>query len=382
VKVFPYSSSRKRSQRPAAPAKNPGWAAFRQPPREPQLVLRRSVAQSSVCSRVERPQPAGRRIELAAGPCDRGSSCGAERLRNQASSARIFRCRLTVDCGSCSTSHSSATPARARSRSRRSRRRVAIGQGLHPAEVLRQAGDDDGGRRRSEPITKSDERIDGTAGLSRSDLRPAAVALPGRALLEWAAMGGWALDLGTTNTGDRPLGRRASASRAGRAPCDLPEPLGPGAARSAAAGAVRRRPGRPPEPCVDRIGRWPPLERLAFVGPRALIGRPAPRSQLRRWHTRRSFPPSSPPSGQKRSAAGARRAAARDRSRSRARVPSRALAEVKGADGPPARDHRRHVARDRLRGATAPKSRRSCGGSACTASFRRRGRWRPPSDTG
>src|SRR6187397_267322 len=44
-----------------------------------------------------------------------------------------------------------------------------------------------------------------------------------------------------------PLGRRSRSAATGRAARDLPEPLGPGAAGSAAPGAVRRRPGRPPD---------------------------------------------------------------------------------------------------------------------------------------
>src|SRR5262245_47158774 len=48
----------------------------------------------------------------------------SERARTQPASASTFRCRLTVDCGSWTTPHSSATPSSWRSSRRSSRRRV------------------------------------------------------------------------------------------------------------------------------------------------------------------------------------------------------------------------------------------------------------------
>lgn len=87
-------------------------------------------------------------------------------------------------------------------------------------------------------------------------------------------MGGWALDLGTTNTGiarwDDEIGQprlvelpAVCRSRSDQEPLEAPR-LVP---------SIVDLVDRPT--LVDRIGRWPPLERLAFVGRRALIGRPA-----------------------------------------------------------------------------------------------------------
>jgi molecular chaperone DnaK len=87
-------------------------------------------------------------------------------------------------------------------------------------------------------------------------------------------MGAWALDLGTTNTGiaqwDEEMGRprlvdlpAICRDRAGREPLEAPR-LVPSAVD------LLDRPG-----LLDRVGRWPPLERRAFLGHRARIGRPA-----------------------------------------------------------------------------------------------------------
>ena len=87
-------------------------------------------------------------------------------------------------------------------------------------------------------------------------------------------MGGWALDLGTTNTGmarwDDEIGRprlvelpAVCRNRSDQEPLEAPR-LVPSAVD------ILDKPS-----FVDRMGRWPPLERLAFVGHRALIGRPA-----------------------------------------------------------------------------------------------------------
>jgi molecular chaperone DnaK (HSP70) len=87
-------------------------------------------------------------------------------------------------------------------------------------------------------------------------------------------MDGWALDLGTTNTGiarwDDDLGRprlvelpAVCRSRSDGEPFEAPR-LVPSAVD------LIDRPG-----LLDRIGRWPPLERRAFLGRQALIGRPA-----------------------------------------------------------------------------------------------------------
>ena len=87
-------------------------------------------------------------------------------------------------------------------------------------------------------------------------------------------MGGWALDLGTTNTGmarwDDDLGqpRLVELPAICRNPSDQ-EPLEAPRLVPSAVDLVDHPTLR------DRIGRWPPLERLAFVGRRALIGRPA-----------------------------------------------------------------------------------------------------------
>src|SRR5436190_828824 len=87
-------------------------------------------------------------------------------------------------------------------------------------------------------------------------------------------MAGWALDLGTTNTGiaewDDDAGQprlvelpEICRHRAGREPLEAPR-LVPSALD------LLERPA-----LLDRLGRWPPLERRLFLGHRARIGRPA-----------------------------------------------------------------------------------------------------------
>jgi molecular chaperone DnaK (HSP70) len=87
-------------------------------------------------------------------------------------------------------------------------------------------------------------------------------------------MGGWAIDLGTTNTGiaywDDEIGQprllelpAICRDRAGREPLEAPR-LVPSAVD------LIDHPG-----LVDRVGRWPPLERRLFLGHRARIGRAA-----------------------------------------------------------------------------------------------------------
>ncbi len=87
-------------------------------------------------------------------------------------------------------------------------------------------------------------------------------------------MAGWALDLGTTNTGiaewDDDAGQprlvelpAICRDRNGREPLEAPR-LVPSAVD------LLDRPA-----FFDRLGRWPPLERRVFVGHRARIGRPA-----------------------------------------------------------------------------------------------------------
>ena len=76
-----------------------------------------------------------------------------------------FRCRLTVDCGSWRTSHSSATPSSCRSSRRRRRRRVGSARALHPAEQgLGLAGGRRRGRGARKPSLDPDERIHIGAG--------------------------------------------------------------------------------------------------------------------------------------------------------------------------------------------------------------------------
>jgi len=87
-------------------------------------------------------------------------------------------------------------------------------------------------------------------------------------------MAGWALDLGTTNTGvaewDEEAGQprlvflpEVCRRRAGREPLEAPR-LVPSAVE------LLERPR-----LLDRLGRWPALERRVFLGRRARIGRPA-----------------------------------------------------------------------------------------------------------
>jgi molecular chaperone DnaK (HSP70) len=87
-------------------------------------------------------------------------------------------------------------------------------------------------------------------------------------------MSGWALDLGTTNSGlarwDDTLGRPQLV--------ELPE-----VCRLPAAADPLEAPRMVPSAVdffehprlIDRLGSWPPLERRVFLGRRALIGRPA-----------------------------------------------------------------------------------------------------------
>jgi len=87
-------------------------------------------------------------------------------------------------------------------------------------------------------------------------------------------MGGWALDLGTTNTGiarwDDELGQprlvelpAICRNRSDQEPLEAPRLV------PSSLDLVDR------PTLLDRVGRWPPLERRAFLGRRALIGRPA-----------------------------------------------------------------------------------------------------------
>src|SRR4051812_24915456 len=87
-------------------------------------------------------------------------------------------------------------------------------------------------------------------------------------------MAGWALDLGTTNTGvarwDDDVGQprlvelpAVCRNRTSREPLEAPR-LVPSAVD------LSDHPG-----LIDRIGRWAPVERRVFVGHRARIGRPA-----------------------------------------------------------------------------------------------------------
>lgn len=85
---------------------------------------------------------------------------------------------------------------------------------------------------------------------------------------------GWALDLGTTNSGvarwDEVLGRPHLVVLPGI--CRRAEADDPLEAPRLVPSAVHflERPG-----LLDRLGSWPPLERRLFIGRRALIGRPA-----------------------------------------------------------------------------------------------------------
>jgi molecular chaperone DnaK len=87
-------------------------------------------------------------------------------------------------------------------------------------------------------------------------------------------MGGWALDLGTTNSGvafwDDSLGRPRLVELPGV--CRKPDTEDPLEAPRLVPSAVHflEKLG-----ALDRLGSWPPLARRFFIGQRALIGRPA-----------------------------------------------------------------------------------------------------------
>ena len=87
-------------------------------------------------------------------------------------------------------------------------------------------------------------------------------------------MTGWALDLGTTNSGIARWDERTGQPVLLDLPavCRLPEGDDPLEAPRMVPSAVQvlEAPG-----LVDRVGSWPPLERRFFLGRRALIGRPA-----------------------------------------------------------------------------------------------------------
>ena len=87
-------------------------------------------------------------------------------------------------------------------------------------------------------------------------------------------MTGWALDLGTTNTALARWDDAAGQPRLVELPavCRNPKGSDPFEAPRLVPSAIDflDRPG-----IVDRVGAWPPLERLALVGRTALIGRPA-----------------------------------------------------------------------------------------------------------
>jgi molecular chaperone DnaK (HSP70) len=87
-------------------------------------------------------------------------------------------------------------------------------------------------------------------------------------------MKGWALDLGTTNSG---IARWEEGSRQPQlvelhAICRQPERDDPLEAPRMVPSAVHflEHPG-----LVDRLGSWPPVARRFFLGRRALVGRPA-----------------------------------------------------------------------------------------------------------
>lgn len=87
-------------------------------------------------------------------------------------------------------------------------------------------------------------------------------------------MGGWALDLGTTNSGiarwDEAAGQPQLVELADV--CRKPERDDPLEAPRMVPSAVHllEKPG-----VLDRLGSWPPVARRVFLGRRALIGRPA-----------------------------------------------------------------------------------------------------------
>jgi molecular chaperone DnaK (HSP70) len=86
-------------------------------------------------------------------------------------------------------------------------------------------------------------------------------------------MAGWALDLGTTNSGIARCDETGQPQLVELpAVCREPEREDPLEAPRMVPSAIHvlERPG-----LVDRLGGWPPLARRAFLGRRALIGRPA-----------------------------------------------------------------------------------------------------------
>jgi molecular chaperone DnaK (HSP70) len=86
-------------------------------------------------------------------------------------------------------------------------------------------------------------------------------------------MAGWALDLGTTNSGIARCDDTGQPQLVELpAVCREPEREDPLEAPRMVPSAIHvlERPG-----LVDRLGGWPPLARRAFLGRRALIGRPA-----------------------------------------------------------------------------------------------------------
>ncbi len=87
-------------------------------------------------------------------------------------------------------------------------------------------------------------------------------------------MSGWALDLGTTNSGLARWDERAGAPSLLELPavCRLPAGDDPLEAPRMVPSAVHVLSS---PSLLDRLGAWPPLERRAFVGRRALIGRQA-----------------------------------------------------------------------------------------------------------
>src|SRR5512141_2841618 len=87
-------------------------------------------------------------------------------------------------------------------------------------------------------------------------------------------MTGWALDLGTTNSGIARWDEATGQPQLVDLPdvCRNPERDDPLEAPRMVPSAVHllEAPG-----LVDRIGSWPPVARRMFLGRRALIGRPA-----------------------------------------------------------------------------------------------------------
>ena len=85
---------------------------------------------------------------------------------------------------------------------------------------------------------------------------------------------GWALDLGTTNTGLARWDRSAGQPRLVELPrlCRRPAGEDPLEAAPLVPSVVQVLPRTA---LIDRIGAWPPLERLWLLGRTALVGRPA-----------------------------------------------------------------------------------------------------------